>query len=69
MQGGPVHFVARVPEFAAAMRAVMLPGGNQAEVFKPIETMGECQWLAVQCSLCPFPLATVWPGLPTRHLR
>ena len=24
-----------------------MPGGNQAEVFKPIETMGECQWLAV----------------------
>jgi hypothetical protein len=30
-----------------------MPGGNQAEVFKPIETIGEWQWL--QCSPCTCP--------------
>ena len=48
MQGGARHIEARVPEFAAAMKAVMMPGSNQAKVFSPIETIGECQWLAMQ---------------------
>ena len=40
MQSGARYYQARVPEFAAAMRAVMMPGSSQAEVFSPIETIG-----------------------------
>jgi hypothetical protein len=34
------HDVARVPVFAAAMKAVMMPGDEQAKVFSPIKTIG-----------------------------
>ena len=39
-----MHYVDRVPEFTAAMRVVMMPGSNQqADVFRPIQTMGGYQ--------------------------
>ena len=55
VQGGEPHFVEREAEFAAAMKAVMMPGNEQAAVSKPIQTIGGCKSLAVQSLALPSP--------------